>query len=204
MAFHRSSARGIVAAAAVAVLALAPSARAQRALGYEQPHMVRFGVAGGAIVPTSDARSALKTGVHGQAFVLVNVLPSLPLRVNLGYQRMSLKDALAGGSTAPTGHSSMLSGVAGTQIDLLRGPFRPYIVAGVGGFDVRNSVTALSTTTTSSDLRFGVDGGAGVAVKLGRLSAFVEGRVQNVYTKDTGVINSKDVRAVPVSFGLLF
>ena len=41
-------------------------------------------------------------------------------------------------------------------------------------------------------------------MKLGRLSAFVEGRVQNVYTKDTGVINSKDIRAVPVSFGLLF
>ncbi len=174
--------------------------------GYEQPHMVRFGIAGGAVVPTSNAREALKTGVHGQAFVLLNLLQGIPLRLNLGYQRMSLKDALAAGqSGASGGTQSILAGVAGTQIDLLRGPVRPYIVAGVGGFDVRNNLDALagSTASSTSQLKFGIDGGAGLSLKLGRLAAFVEGRVQNVYANGA-LANAKSIQSVPVSFGLLF
>src|SRR5512146_1401680 len=157
----------VLALAAVALVAATRPAAAQRmSNGFEQPHMVRFGIAGGAVVPTSDARVALKTGIHGQAFVLVNVLPSFPLRFNLGYQHMDLKEALNAGQTSESpGSQSMISGVAGTQIDLIHGPLRPYIVAGVGGFDVRNSINALSTqgsTVSTSSFKFGIDGGAGL------------------------------------------
>jgi hypothetical protein len=40
-------------------------------------------------------------------------------------------------------------------------------------------------------------------VRFGRVSAFGEGRVQNVYTNDTGVINKKSITQVPVLFGIL-
>jgi hypothetical protein len=48
-----------------------------------------------------------------------------------------------------------------------------------------------------------IDGGAGIALKIGRLEAFIEGRVQNVYTNE-GAIDASTIRAVPVTFGILF
>ena len=58
-------------------------------------------------------------------------------------------------------------------------------------------------TTPTSQLKFGIDGGAGLALKIGRLYAFIEGHLQNVYTQ-RGLIDAKSIQAVPVSFGVLF
>jgi hypothetical protein len=52
-------------------------------------------------------------------------------------------------------------------------------------------------------VHFGVDGGAGLAISIGRVSVFTEGRVQNIYTNDTGVIKRKSITQVPVTFGIL-
>ncbi|HEY7232504.1 MAG TPA: outer membrane beta-barrel protein [Gemmatimonadaceae bacterium] len=188
----------------LALLAPLGSLRAQ-----QDQHLVRIGFAGGVVVPTADARNAFKTGVQGQGFLLFN-LGGFPLRLNLGYQHFSLADALksaqsgAGAGATADGSSSILGGVAGTQINLLPGPVRPYILAGVGGFNVTNMLTSTSGLSTStSQFSFGLDGGAGLAVSIGRLSAFVEGRVQNVYTQK-GMTNLKSIQSVPVSFGILF
>lgn len=174
----------------------------------QDQHLVRVGFAGGVVVPTADARNAFKTGVQGQGFLLFN-LGGFPLRLNLGYQHFSLADALKsaqsglGGGTTD-GSSNILGGVAGTQINLLPGPVRPYILAGVGGFNVTNMLTPSSGPSTStSQFNWGLDGGAGLAISIGRLSAFVEGRVQNVYTPK-GMTNLKSIQSVPVSFGILF
>lgn len=178
------------------LLAHAETVRAQMA---SQP-LVRIGFAGGVVVPTADARNALKNGVQGQGFLLFN-LGGFPLRLNLGYQHFDLAQAL---QASQTGSSNILGGVAGTQIDVLHGPVRPYLLAGVGGFNVMNSVTTASGQSTStSQFNFGLDGGAGLAISIGRLSAFVEGRVQNVYTQH-GMTDLKSIQSVPVSFGILF
>src|SRR5262249_11559273 len=129
-------------------------------------------------------------------------LLGFPLRLSLGYQRFNLKEALTN-AVNQEGSSSQIGGIAGTQIDLLHTPLRPYIVAGGGGFNIMDQLTANGTGTSSSQFKFGIDGGAGLSLKLGRLSAFVEGRVQNVYT-ESGMIDAKSIRSIPVSFGLLF
>lgn len=191
----------IVAATVLPLAGVTSVALAQQQLVDDGQHTIRIGAAGGVVVPTSDTRHALKQGVHAQGFVLVNLSQGVPLRFNLGYQKFDLKQALAAG--APTGGSTeILSGVAGTQINLLHGPVRPYVVLGLGGFDVRN-LMATAAPGSMSQLKLGVDGGAGVAVKLGRLDAFVEGHLQNVYT-DRGLIDARSIQAVPVSFGVLF
>jgi hypothetical protein len=165
----------------------------------EQP-LVRVGFAGGVVVPTANARNAFKNGVQGQGFLLVN-LGGFPLRLNLGYQHFDLARALG---AAQSGSSNILGGVAGTQIDLLHGPVRPYLLAGVGGFNVMNQLTAASGQAMStSQFNFGLDSGAALAVSLGRLSAFLEGRVQNVYTQH-GATNLRSIQSVPVSFGVMF
>jgi opacity protein-like surface antigen len=170
-------------------------------------HIIRLGFGGGVTVPISDAGDAFKSGVNGQGFVLVQ-LPGLPaLRFALSYDRFSIKPTLANPAAAgedEAGHSQILGGVAGLKIHLLPGPVRPYVMAGVGAFNVNDLVNLSTGTTSTSTTNFGVDGGAGIEVKLGRLAAFAEGRLQNVYTRNSGLVAKSSIKSVPVNFGLLF
>jgi len=179
-------------------------------------HAIRIGLGGGMSVPVSHAGDELKTGVHGQGFLLMNLgrllhLGALPtVRLNFGYQQFNYKDEFTGaqsGSSAAlqNAESKILSGVAGFQINLLHGPVRPYLLAGLGAYRIQNSVdsTGTSTDASTSSTKFGVDGGAGLAFTLGRIDAYVEGKVQNVYS-DQGLIDTKSIRVIPVSFGIVF
>jgi len=201
---------GIAGAIAMFVVAVAaPRANAQFPSA-QQPehHLIRVGFGGGASVPTSHAGDVLKTGVNGQGYLLIDPGMGFPaIRLNLGYSKFNFKDAVLGGGNAE-GHSDILSGVGGLSMPLFSlGPIRPYVTAGVGAFNVKDSFEAAAAggTVTPSDskLRFGIDGGAGLTLKLGRLEAFAEGRVQNVYT-DQGAINPKNIQSIPVTFGIIF
>lgn len=170
-----------------------------------EQHMIQIGFGGGVTVPVSDARDAFKDGVNGIGFVQVH-LPSLPaLRFALTYDRFDLKSGFVpppNGEDA--GHSSILGGTAGIKLHLLPGPIKPFVEAGLGAFNVQEVSNLATGSTTTSDTNFGVDGGAGVEIKIGRISAFAEGRVQNVYTKNSGLINKSSIQSVPVSFGVMF
>jgi hypothetical protein len=175
----------------------------------QQPssYILSLGIGGGATIPVNNSNtsgtSTVKTGINGQAYALIQLPGFLALRFNFGYQKFDYQNVL----NTPSGPKEILSGVGGLQINLLRGPVRPYITAGVGAFDIKG-LTDTSTTTTAnsstmSRINFGIDAGAGLAVVLGRVSAFAEGRVQNVYTKDGGFIKSaKQINVIPVTFGL--
>lgn len=163
-------------------------------------HLIRVGFGGGVVVPTSDAADVFKNGINGQAFVLLDPGLGVPLRMNLGYQKLEYKEALQG---ALTGSTTFLSGTAGFELNLLRvGPLRTYASAGLGAFHM-SEPAGTSGGESESQLRFGIDGGGGLSLRLGRLEAFVEGRVQNVYT-EKGAIDRKDIRSIPVTFGILF
>ena len=158
-------------------------------------YILSVGVGGGASIPTGNGGNTVKTGLNGQAYALVQLPGFLALRFNFGYQKFEYQNVL----NAPSGAQEILSGVGGLQINLLHGPVRPYLTAGVGAFDLRG----LSDSSQASKINFGIDAGAGLALALGRVSAFVEGRVQNVYTKNGGFIQSaKQINVVPVTFGL--
>ena len=176
-------------------------AAAEPAAAQAERHLIRIGFGGGFSVPTSDYRSALENGVNGQAYLLLDPGFGFPLRFNLGYQKFDYKAAVL---NAVTGQQRILSGVAGTTFSLFQiGPIRPYIAAGLGAFQLSTDYTGTTAPNDTTSMRFGIDGGAGLAFKLGRLEAFVEGRVQNVYT-ESGVIDTKTIRSVPVTFGILF
>lgn len=189
--------RKLIVAVFAAFVAGAGVATAQLpGMGMPARRLIRVGFGGGMSVPTQNAGDALKTGVNGQAYLLIDtgVLP--PLRFNLGIQRFSFDDALAGGGDEV---SSILSGVGGFSMNLFTlGPVRPYITAGLGAFSISQTSAGGASAT-----KFGVDAGGGLSLRLGRLEAFVEGRVQNVYT-DTGFISGKNIQSVPVTFGILF
>ncbi|HMA01169.1 MAG TPA: outer membrane beta-barrel protein [Gemmatimonadaceae bacterium] len=188
--------RNLVAIAIHAALALslgASSASAQR----RQP-ILSIGFGGGTIVPVGKAKDDFKSGYTGQGFLLVHLGPLPALRFNLAFQRFDYKEVLG----LPPAHANVVAGTGGLQISLLSGPVRPYVTAGLGAFSV-SSVVDTANHTSTSKVHFGIDGGAGIAISIGRVSAFTEGRVQNIYTNDTGVINRKSITQVPVTFGLL-
>jgi len=169
------------------------TANAQR-----KSHLLSIGLGGGVTVPTGAYKDAVKSGFNGQGYLLVHLGPLPALRFNIGYQKFNYKDALG----LNGGTSAILSGTGGLSINLINGPVRPYITAGLGAFDVRSTIDS-ATGTTTSKVNFGIDGGAGLAFTFGRIDAFVEGRVQNVYTRNSGIINKKSIQTVPLSFGIL-
>ena len=194
-ALHVRTAAAAVLFTALALPLSSSSARAQ----YKQP-ILSIGFGGGVIVPVGKAQDDFKSGYTGQGFLLVHLGPLPAIRINLAFQKFDYKEALG----IPDGHSNVFSGTGGLQIFLIPGPVRPYITAGLGAFSVSSvSDSVGGTITTTSKVHFGIDGGAGLAVRFGRVSAFGEGRVQNVYTNDTGVINRKSITQVPVLFGIL-
>lgn len=204
----------------VAVVALAMASLGGAAAAQELPlptpvsqskhYTVSLGFSGGMAVPTGNGSANVKSGVGGRGFLLVQLPGGFPsLRFDLGYQRFNLKNALLGTEgvdpLGTTGTNQVLSGVGGLTINLLHGPVRPYLTAGIGGFEVKTNIdsSAIGSPVSKSQFNFGIDGGAGLAFQFGRVGAFTEGRVQNVYTKDGGFIKSaKSIQSVLVSFGL--
>jgi hypothetical protein len=195
------SAKQFAVAAVIAVTIVVTPVSAQGGPGGAGAHLVQIGFGGGVTVPTSHAADALKNGVNGQAYLLLNL--GIPLRFNLGYQKFDYKEAILGGG-ATSGQSTMLSGVGGITLNLLSvGPIGTYVTAGVGAFSVKDEQTLASGTESVSNMNWGIDGGAGVTLRIGRLSAFAEGRIQNIYT-NKGSIDTKTITAIPVTFGVLF
>jgi hypothetical protein len=205
---------------AAAAVAIAPSvARAQFTSATSTTHhWLAVGLGFGDIIPTGNATQNYSGSFQGQAYVVINlgILPEL--RFNLGYQRLNFSQQLLSQLGYPTsgasGYNSVLAGIAGTRIDLIRGPVRPYLTLGVGAFSFKTNIDSggtssskTGTTATSnpySSLKFGLDGGAGLAVHFGRFEAFGEGRIQNVYTNKGFITSAKSIQAVPVTFGFLY
>ena len=215
--FNVRSAAGLSCRAIAFSLAIASPVAAQAfPSGGEEQHLIRVGFGGGMTVPVSNARDAFKSGVNGQGFVLVQLPGGFPaLRFAASYDQLSLKPTLTNPARPgedEAGHSKVIGGVAGIKMHLIPGPVRPYVMAGVGAFNISDLTSAASGTATSgssSTTNFGVDGGAGIEIKFGRLSGFVEGRIQNIYSGNlytgTGALVSKSsIQSVPVTFGFIF
>ena len=198
---HRTAATA-KAVALFAFLCSATVAAAQRPL--------QFVVSGGAVVPTGGFKNSNELGIHADGSLILN-LPGFPIRLRpeFSFTRFTLKDALAsttGTSTTGTsttalgtgGTSQMLGAIGNLEVPLVAGL---YVLGGVGAMSLSTDAAAASGTFTGT--KFAINGGAGVRLHMGAVSAFIEGRINSVYT-DQGVIDFKNVRVIPVSFGLAF
>jgi opacity protein-like surface antigen len=194
----------LVLSVVVLVAALAISAHAEPS-GMESSRAVSFGLGGGVSVPVNNAQDAFNNGFSGQGFVRFNLkgLQFAP-RLDFTFSKFDLNSAKL---TTPgaSGTGQMFAGLANLQLMFKAGPVRPYIVAGVGAYNVKTDVTGVPNTTSTTDTRFGVNGGGGVLLKLGHaVSAYVEGRIDNVYTDTGGFLDTAQIQVVPVTFGIVF
>lgn len=208
------------------LLGLALAAAGSRAAAQYAPrpgthtYHVSLGLGGGVTVPTGNSATPINTGYNGQAFILIHLLPGFPeLRFNVGYSHNEFQPNGSSSGVSVPGYfgksQQVLSGVGGLNLNLFHiGPVTPYITAGVGAFNVRTTIDTAQSTSgsgtspyakTKSMVNFGLDAGGGLALALGRVSAFAEAKVQNVYTNGGGLIkSSKHIMAVPVSAGIAF
>ena len=171
--------------------------------------LVSIGLAGGVSVPVSDVGSAFDEGVAGQGFVKFNIPFFISPRLDFVFQDMDIKDPSIvspefGPGDFTGGTQQIMSGLAHAQWNIIKaGPITPYLIAGVG---ISNLETSLDEegggTTTRSSTQVTIDGGAGVAVKVGPIRAFLEGRLANV-VNDGEVIDFESVQTVPVTLGVV-
>ena len=196
---------------ALAIVSIVHSAGlcAQGMLGSTDTHRaVQFGIGGGAVVPRTNARAQdVLAGAVGQAYLLIRLAPGFPaLRIGADFARMNFGQLRTGTTSPALGETrTQLGGIASLKFDLLRGPVRPYLLAGVGAFNIRDALRSGTLSASSlSTTQVGVDGGAGLSFRMGRIAGFVESRLQNVYTKQQGLINTKSIQAFPITFGVIF
>ena len=178
---------------------------------------ISFAIGGGASVPIGTYRDALKAGWNGQGSLILNFAGfPLALRADLNYNKFTFKNDLpftpggTGGGTITTTDDitqQIFGGLANITIPFHMGPISPYVTAGLAGFNIRTKLSdAVSGAEDESDTKFAVNGGAGLSMRLFGASAFVEAKINNVYT-DKKFISNKELKAlqfVPVTFGFVF
>jgi opacity protein-like surface antigen len=200
---------------AFAATASSPAAAQVRMTQQGSGRPISFAFGGGASVPVGSYKDALKAGWNGQGSIIFNFagLP-LALRADLNYNKFTFKDDLpfsTGGSGGAISSSDItqqvLGGLANISIPFHMGPVSPYITAGLAGFNIKTKLSdAVPGAEDQSDTKFAVNGGVGLSMKLLGASAFIEAKLNNIYT-DKEFISGKELKSlqfIPVTFGFLF
>ncbi len=157
---------------------------------------VRYGVGAGLLVPVGDYHSLDNAGwIAGADVTYWLASGSMAIRAEGSYSRTSERP----GSCCIADHKTTF---AGGMVDVVYAfgrtadRIRPYVLAGVGLYNVRFSAPGF---TPSSDTKVGFGGGAGVAFRVGEGSTrvFLESKV-------TDVTSGVDLVSVPIRVGLRF
>jgi hypothetical protein len=202
----RRSSRLPILAGAVAALAL-PSVAAAQAPG------IGLGVAVGQNIPTADYADAAKSGLVLNGFLELRTASALGLRGSLFWSRSDIDNPLIrdrNGVTLPEGSDINVSGnvdLIGASADVTYGAssgvIRPYLIGGVGVYRRRVSQDVEGAVAEFRNLRdsetdVGFNGGLGLRLALGGLSAFAEARYYSVSTQPDRT------NFIPVTVGIAF
>jgi hypothetical protein len=154
---------------------------------------VRFGIGGGLLIPMGTYKDGDKMGwlVGGDATYWMMNAP-VGIRADVQYSQTSEKSGI------PAHTTKIIGGLAEVvyAFGLKAAPVRPYILGGVGFYNVKQTVSGISGSTS----KIGFGGGAGLAFKLGTGGTrfFVEGKFVSVAT--TG----SSTTFLPIRVGLRF
>ncbi len=151
-----------------------------------------LGVGGGLTLPVSDLAEITERGYHGQAMLNVNV-PLFPLaaRFDAAYHHLP---------TTGEGHLRQFAITANGRVASIGLPLSPFLIAGIGVYNSRFTEGAtVDGVALDNEARtdFGINGGAGLLLRLGILHAFIEARYHHVFT-------DRPMQHVPITVGMLF
>lgn len=206
-----------------AAIVAAPLA-VQAQSGDTEPPAVGFGILGGATFPMGDYNKAAAMGFNIGGFIdFGRRLGPLGIRADVLYHGFGDKNAVeTRGPGTTIDFSNKYSMITGTLngvygIPLEDSPIRPYLTAGIGGYNIKDSPRCVTGSTTcsattlrasESTTKFGVNGGAGIEFGLGGAAAFLEARFHNVFqgTPDLSCTeascNRLALQMVPVNLGV--
>jgi opacity protein-like surface antigen len=165
-------------AVSVLLFGLASIASAQGAPGFH------IGISGGADIPVEDQSDVFNVGWNGTLMFVWN-FGSSPFGVRLdgSYHQLTVKDELV---LFTDGKTRIIDGT----FDFVIGPHigsyvQPYILGGVGAYDMKFSGTDLTIDDVFSDstTRFGWNAGTGIAFRVGdttQTHLFFEGRYTSI------------------------
>lgn len=165
-----------VAAAALALVASASSAEAQRP--------VSIGLSAGASLPVGTLGDATETGYNVSAMADFG-LPTLPF----GFRVEAMYNAL--GLSVGDGNYRVVALTGNLKWAFPGIAMRPYVVVGGGLYNGK-------LPEGPADSNFGMNGGAGVDFALSGFSAFGEIRFHSSF------IEEENLNFVPISFGIRF
>lgn len=204
-------ARGTCSAAVVTVVAIAGftlgarTAIAQGVTSAVSP--ITIGISGGVSVPMEDLANGSGgfTGVNTGYNVTGSLgigLPAMPfsLRADVAYNGFGTKNLSFAQMVPQTGFNAdarVLGFTANVIVPIhLPAPIaRPYLIGGVGEYNVRISPT---TGGNTSQTNFGFNVGAGVSVPFVLFDGFIEARYHHV-NQDNG-----SMAFVPITVGVMF
>jgi opacity protein-like surface antigen len=154
---------------------------------------VRVGLGGGLVLPMGDYKKIDKMGwlIGGDVTYWLTGAP-VGLRADLQYSQTSEKSGVTPHKSKILGGLAEVVYAFGTEADQVR----PYILGGVGYYNVKFTVSGVS----ADESKVGFGGGAGVAFKVGTGSTrvFVEGKYVSVST------SGSSVTFVPIRAGIRF
>ena len=176
---------------------------------------VRSDGLGGVVVNGEPSGVDVAGGANG-GFTVVGsigfrrVSSPIGFRVEAQYTRLGLdEDMRFGGGGAPEvadGHVGILNGtgniVLAAPVDRL---LRPYLIGGMGIYRLSSEIghatpdgrfVVNGQTPSRSETAFGLNGGAGLELAVGRLRTFVEARLHSVFTE------GEQANVVPITLGV--
>ena len=192
----------------VVVSSLLVGSAVSRAQGTPGFHI---GVAGGALLPTEDQHDVFNTGWNATLLFPINFGTSpIGIRFDGSYGELTTKSSLVG--FQGDGKSRIISGTFNLVIGPHLGVVQPYIIGGVGAYDLRFSGQEVDTGNLFADssTRFGWNVGAGLSFCVGTTTQiFVEGRYTSISldsNRFTDSIHTGGHRftLVPVNLGIIF
>jgi opacity protein-like surface antigen len=173
-----------------------------------------MGASAGLSVPTGDRGEFLKPGFDVGAHLAFRpaALP-VGVRVEGQFNRFAVhfdEDEMPG--MRAEGNVQLIGGTASVVLGVpaASSPLRPYLMGGVGIYNRRGSVrvTFEGVTDSGSDSRTdsGVNGGAGIELGLGGLTAFLEARYHVALDApdEEEFEGIQNTRFIPISVGIRF
>ena len=135
---------------------------------------ITFGVAGGLLMPMGDYNTVDKPGFIVGAGVRIPI-GTAPVAVRIeGTYSQTSHDGIDGKSKIMGGMASLVYAFQAG------GSVTPYVLGGIGFYNLKVTVPSASVDTSTSKIGFG--GGAGLRFPMGSASLFVEARYMNIAT----------------------
>ena len=155
------------------------------------------GLEGGVGLPQGDAKEIYRQGYFGTLFLLAPVLsnPSAGLSIRAEGHGL-LSDAKEFGGVS--GDARVLALGGAIEVHLETGSVRPFLVGGVGSYEVRLRTRYGSYEETERERVFGWSAGCGVAVDTRGVTLFLEARYHRASFSRAPFV------FIPVAIGVAF